>query len=114
MSAEPNKGRWTSLGRPEEFHFAPGAAVHAGGRWLAVFPVEQATGECAFAAIDNACPHASAPLCEGTLLDGKIVCPLHLWEFDLQTGACDVGPDWNVKTYPTRLVDGRIEALLPD
>ena len=42
--------------------------------------------------IDNACPHASAPLCDGTVMDGKVICHLHLWEFDVKTGVCDVGP----------------------
>ena len=82
--------------------------MHVGGRWLAVFPLDGG-----YVTIDNACPHASAPLCDGTVLDGQVVCSLHLWQFDLRTGACDVGPQWNVRTYPTRVVDGRLEIELP-
>ena len=43
------------------------------------------------------------------VLDGKVICYLHCWEFDLRTGVCDVGREWNVKTYPVREVDGRLQ-----
>ena len=36
--------------------------------------------------IDNTCPHASGPLCEGEVDDGKVICPWHGWTFDLATG----------------------------
>ena len=43
------------------------------------------------------------------MIDGKAVCYLHCWQFDLRTGACDVGKDWNVRTYPVREVEGRLQ-----
>ena len=52
---------------------------------------------------------AARPLCDGTQMGSKVVCSLHLWEFDLETGACDVGADWNVATHPCRLRDGVLE-----
>lgn len=100
---------WVDVGALDEMKFEPGHPIKLEGRWLAVFPHE---GE--YRVIDNACPHASAPLCDGTVLDGKVVCHLHLWEFDLKTGACDVGPEWSVRTYPSRVVDGRLEVALPE
>jgi nitrite reductase/ring-hydroxylating ferredoxin subunit len=37
-------------------------------------------------ALDNICPHAGFPLSEG-LLDGAcVICPAHMWEFDVRTG----------------------------
>lgn len=98
--------RWVPVGRVDELVFDPGAAVAVEDRRIAVFPV--AGG---WRALDNACPHASAPLCEGYLetARGRVVCALHLWEFDLDTGACDVGPEWNVRTYPVREVGGVLE-----
>ena len=101
--------RWVDAGPIADFKFDPGAAVCVEGKWLAVFQLE---GN--FHVIDNACPHASAPLCDGTVLDGKIVCHLHLWEFDIKTGACDVGGDWNVKVYPCRVTKDHLEIALPD
>jgi len=95
--------RWIDVGRPEELRFGPGAPVKIGDRWLAIFRVDDG-----YAAIDNNCPHAGAPLCDGTVQAGKVVCFLHLWEFDLRTGQCEIGPDWNVASYPVRLHDGRL------
>jgi nitrite reductase/ring-hydroxylating ferredoxin subunit len=101
--------RWVDVGALDEMKFDPGYPVRVEGRWLAVFP-----SGGGYRVIDNACPHASAPLCDGTLLNGKVVCHLHLWEFDLETGACDAGADWAVQTYEARAVDGRLQVALPD
>lgn len=94
---------WIDVGALADLKFTPGAPVRVGDRVVAIFR----TGDT-LRAIDNACPHASAPLCDGTVLDGKVVCFLHHWEFDLATGACDVGAQWNVRTYPVRVADGRV------
>lgn len=99
---------WVDVGAVAELKFTPGAPVKLDGHWIAVFRVDGA-----FRAIDNRCPHASAPLCDGTVFDGKVACYLHCWEFDLTTGVCDVGPQWNVQTYPVREVDGRLQVDWP-
>ncbi len=39
-------------------------------------------------AYEDACPHASWPLSEGTLHDGVLECPGHGWEFSAETGRC--------------------------
>jgi nitrite reductase/ring-hydroxylating ferredoxin subunit len=101
--------RWVDAGPLAGLKFDPGASVQIGGHWLAVFPLE---GD--YHVIDNACPHASAPLCDGTVMDGKIVCPLHLWEFDIKSGVCDVGGEWNVQSYASRVVGDRLEIDLPE
>ncbi|MCR9248503.1 MAG: Rieske 2Fe-2S domain-containing protein [bacterium] len=101
---------WLDIGAIAEMKFEPGAAVKAGEHWLAVFRVDDG-----FRVIDNACPHAGAPLADGSVLESrKVACFLHCWEFDLDTGQCDVGEEWNVRTYPSRVVDGRLEVELPD
>ena len=38
-------------------------------------------------AFEGLCPHAQAPLHEGTLCDGRIICPWHAGTFDARTGA---------------------------
>lgn len=101
--------RWVDLGALADLRFAPGAPVHVGGRWLAVFPFGDG-----WRAIDNACPHASAPLCDGHREGDTITCFLHLWSFDLATGACSVGPEWSVGTYDVRRRGDRLEVELPD
>lgn len=100
--------RWVDAGDLEEIEFRPGAAIRIEDKWIAVFPLDGG-----YVALDNACPHAGAPLCDGTVMNGKVICFLHAWEFDLRTGASDVGPEWNVRTYPVRVVDGRLHLGLP-
>ena len=100
--------RWIDVGPVAELECKPGAPVQVEGHWIAIFRLGDR-----WQAIDNNCPHASAPLCDGTVLDGKVVCYLHCWEFDLRTGACDVGPEWDVKTYGVREVDGRLQVEWP-
>lgn len=34
------------------------------------------------------CPHLEGPLAEGTVAEGQIVCPWHLWSFSLEDGGC--------------------------
>ncbi|MEE8314362.1 MAG: Rieske 2Fe-2S domain-containing protein [Myxococcota bacterium] len=37
-------------------------------------------------AMDDICPHAGSSLSEGFLAGTCVVCPAHLWEFDVRTG----------------------------
>ena len=101
--------RWVRLGRVDEMKFEPGAAFRVEHCWIAVFPTADG-----YRAIDNACPHAGAPLCDGHYDQqrGVITCGLHLWDFELATGACEVGPEWNVRTYPVREVEGNLDVDL--
>lgn len=84
-----------------------GRTVHVKGREFAVYNVD---GK--FYAIDDQCPHKGGPLGAGMLDKGKIVCPLHGWGFDPETGVCDVRPDKAVRTYPTRVRDGQVEICI--
>jgi NADPH-dependent 2,4-dienoyl-CoA reductase/sulfur reductase-like enzyme/nitrite reductase/ring-hydroxylating ferredoxin subunit len=38
-------------------------------------------------AFEGVCPHAKAPLEQGALCDGRIICPWHMGSFDARTGA---------------------------
>lgn len=100
---------WLDVGASADFAGRPPAPVRVRDRFVAVFHVD---GE--WRCIDNACPHAGAPLCDGTVMDGAVVCFLHCWSFDLRTGACDVGAAWNVRAYPVREVDGRLQIGWPE
>ncbi len=60
-------------------------------------------------AIDNICPHQRFPLLhEGEVEDGCVVCPMHGWEFDLQTGKCRTGGEATITTYDVEIRDGVI------
>src|SRR5204863_8723099 len=58
-------------------------------------------------ALDGACSHQGAPLCEGDL-DGPVLsCPLHNGAVDMRTGAPERLPvDTPIARYAVREVDG--------
>jgi nitrite reductase (NADH) small subunit len=75
-------------------------------------------------AIGAVCAHQGGPLCRGILagrlgavkpgdmaLDGSapvIACPWHGWEFDVGTGEAIWDSSLRIRTYPVRVIDGRI------
>ncbi|MFQ5789593.1 MAG: Rieske (2Fe-2S) protein [Acidobacteriota bacterium] len=80
-----------------------GLVVDVGDKRLAVF---RYGGE--FFVLDETCPHRGGPLHEGLIREGVVVCPWHLWQFDLRTGVSPVNPLSKVKAYRTRVVDGEV------
>jgi len=61
-----------------------------------------------FLAVDNQCPHQSGPLCDGIVAGDAVVCPLHAWKVNLETGAIARPADRHdrVRTYATRVENG--------
>jgi len=64
-------------------------------------------------ALDNRCPHEGYPLAQGNLKDCSLTCEWHNWKFDVRDGACTLGGE-AVRSYPTRVSDGMVEADLAD
>lgn len=66
-------------------------------------------GERAFA-MDGICPHAGAGLAAGwcSLQHDRVVCPLHRFEFDLESGKECTGKGYGIRTYPTKIEAGKI------
>ncbi len=54
-------------------------------------------------AMDNECPHHGGPLAEGTIEEGKMVCPWHAWAFDLHTGESTHSPQSRVEVYEIKV-----------
>jgi nitrite reductase (NADH) small subunit len=95
---------WTRLG-PEPAMPGEGEAKEfaAGGKTLCVARVNGA-----LCAMDNECPHRGGPLAEGTVEEGKIVCPWHAWAFDPKTGAASHNPNAKVAVYEIRIEGGDV------
>jgi|SRR5581483_1608951 len=97
--------RWVEVGLPEEIADQSCKLVEIDRIPIAIFNLE---GE--FYAIEDNCPHQHLPLADGLVENDTITCPYHSAKFNLKTGellappACD-----NLKTYPTRVVAGKIE-----
>ena len=60
-------------------------------------------------ALGNLCPHRGGQIGDGHVEDGKAICPLHAWDFDLRTGISPFNPDDKLPTYPVRVRDGAVE-----
>jgi nitrite reductase/ring-hydroxylating ferredoxin subunit len=60
-------------------------------------------------AIANRCAHMACPL-EGGRLEGHVLtCPCHDWGFDVRSGAFVAAEEITIATYPTRVVDDKLE-----
>ena len=114
---------WIQITTPESIPLREGRSVAVGDREIAIFNLDGR-----YAAIDAACPHRGGPLCDGIVtgsaapslacgpLKGHaVVCPLHGWKIDLDTGNV-LKPDVSVKveTYEVRVKEGVIEVNLPE
>lgn len=49
--------------------------------------------------IQNICPHEGGQLCNGWIDGGEVVCPLHGYKFNLETGACSTDPKLKIKVF---------------
>jgi len=65
-------------------------------------------------AVDNKCPHKGAPLGEGRIEEGVLICPNHEWRFDVCTGQCPQNPELRTTIYPVRLHKGAVRIGLED
>ena len=61
----------------------------------------------------NSCPHANAPLSDGRLRRGAIICARHGAQFELNTGNCVGGAYAALRKFPTQTSDGWIEVQVP-
>ena len=73
--------KWTRVTPIESIPLREGRAIQLGGVELAIFNL----GERVLA-VENKCPHKGGPLADGIVSGMTVVCPLHAWRFDLETG----------------------------
>lgn len=64
--------------------------------------------ECDLYAIGATCPHAREDLSRGWCKDGKLVCPVHRFSYDLGTGRGSPGQNDFVNTYPVKVKGGEV------
>lgn len=75
-----------------------------GARTFAIYNVGGA-----FYATDGMCTHEKQHLADGLVDDGIIECPLHMGQFDIETGEAIAGPVCvNLKTYDVKVENGRV------
>lgn len=91
--------------RIEELRTGEGRLFEWDGKQIAVFRRDD--GE--YRAIDDTCLHAGGPLHEGGILEGRVVCPWHHWEFDLEDGSCSLNPFHKLTVYRVREREGEVQ-----
>jgi nitrite reductase (NADH) small subunit len=102
--------KWVPLVRCEDVPLRQGRSVRFGDRDVAIFNLGDR-----FLAIENGCPHMGTPLSEGLVLGTTVVCPLHAWKINLDSGYI-TSPAHVVactETFRTRLEDGVVLVELP-
>ncbi|MFW0783618.1 Rieske 2Fe-2S domain-containing protein [Gordonia sp. CPCC 206044] len=95
----PDTGRWVAAATTRELKRRRKLRVEVADTAIALF----SAGEKVYAFADL-CVHQDRSLAKGTLLHGRVICPGHQWQFDLETG---YEPDQDLcqPTYPVRVDD---------
>ncbi len=105
---EHEAGEWMEVAGLDELPAGASLRVYFDGQQVALFNVG---GQ--LYAINNRCPHARGPLCDGTVRAGdngpNVTCPWHQGTFDLATGErLNAIPPTGVSTYRVKVEAGRI------
>ena len=91
--------------------FVEGSTLRANIRGT-VMTIVKSNGE--FYAVQEFCTHRFAPMSQGAVIDGRIMCPWHRSCFDMKTGAVTDGPaKVPLKTFPLEIRGGRIFVKAP-
>lgn len=102
--------RWIRITECRNIPAREGRSVRVAGREIAIFNLGSR-----FLAVENRCPHRGGPLADGIVSGSRVVCPLHAWKVDLETGAT-VNPGAGqpcLATFPTRVDAGVLLLELP-
>ena len=87
----------------EDLPIGKSAIISAGDDEIALFNYK---GK--YYAIANKCPHRGAPLGEGRIEEGIVICPNHEWRFKLESGANMQNPELFIPTYPVKVKNENI------
>lgn len=82
----------------EDLPIGKSAIISAGEDEIALFNYK---GK--YYAVANKCPHRGAPLGEGRIEEGIVICPNHEWRFKLESGANMQNPELFIPTYPVKV-----------
>ena len=93
----------TVLGPLEEIPYGEGRTYAVGPDMIAVFRLRDGS----LRAVSAVCPHKGGPLADGQIDNKVVVCPLHLYSWDLSTGCSQSGQP-SIDVYPVRVDDGHI------
>ena len=82
--------RWVRVTECDNIPIREGRPALVGDLELAIFNM----GDGSYLASENTCPHRGGPLCDGIVTGRAVVCPLHAWRVNLESG-CVERPEEN-------------------
>lgn len=105
-----HKNQWVRIAHTRDIPLREGRAVRVSGREIAIFNLGDR-----FVAVENICPHRGGPLADGIISGTSVVCPLHAWKFNLESGDGVSGPSQGscVETFRARVEAGIVLLELP-
>jgi nitrite reductase (NADH) small subunit len=77
------------------------------GRALCVANVDGA-----ICVLDGTCPHEGGPLGEGTIENGRVVCPWHGYSFDAHTGETEEDPALKAEILDAKVENGELRVRM--
>ena len=98
---------WIDVGEVSGIPAGDYASVEVDGTFVAVFNID---GE--FLAVEDVCTHDGGGLSGGAVEGDQVICPRHGARFCLRDGRALTPPAYEpVRTYLTRVREGRVEVL---
>ncbi len=106
------KIKWLAACRAEDVPQDGGACVLLRGEQIAIFHFSR-PGQ--WYATENRCPHKQQMALSrgmtgsaGGHCEPKVACPFHKKTFSLLTGECLSGEDYRIRTYPVKVINGKV------
>ncbi|GIF25760.1 nitrite reductase (NADH) small subunit [Actinoplanes tereljensis] len=91
------------IGSVHDIPLGEGRTFAIDGRMIAVFRLRDGSVR----ALSAVCPHKGGPLADGQIDLKQVVCPLHLYAWDLSTG-CSLSGQEPVTSFPVRIDDDQL------
>jgi nitrite reductase (NADH) small subunit len=92
-----------TLGFVDDIPLGEGRTYAVDGEMIAVFRLRDGSVR----ALSAVCPHQGGPLADGQLDLKQVVCPLHLYAWDLSTG-CSLSGQESVPVFPVRVENNQL------
>jgi nitrite reductase (NADH) small subunit len=103
-----NERCWIWITPVENLPPREGRVVTVAGREIALFNLGSRV-----VATASHCPHKGGPLADGMLAGDQVVCPLHSFRFEPDSGECDQSGVCAVPTFPVEVAGGVVRNGVP-
>lgn len=107
LSGPPRTGSWHDVAQRDEIRPNRARGVIVAGHELVICREVDPQGDEHFHALAGRCPHQDAPLGDGEIADGMLLCPLHDCDYELRSGVSLTNPLKRLQQHPVR-IDGTV------